>query len=398
MADNHPTVDDVPQNLKPAGIEIPNDSILAAQAAYVHAAPNISAERAWAETLFARDFDVMRAAVAVLNDTGNYTIEPISYNDDVRMMDDFVRNLGDQPLTVDTYNKALRATVFNQFTDPADPYDETNLRNTQAVLDAVADMRYPLNPENLHIGQHIESKFRMSPDRRMDENALKDYADASLMVQIVGDNPLAEQRSPEYQRDMQRLMMAQLAHDGDMAYDPMYAFEAIRKADDQFNAERDEAVKALEQREKTQDVLQSKFNADYSNELNNIGESLDTVVDQEVDNSRFEDKLAEIENLPSGFDSVDIGYDDGDEPEPDQEVDNSRFADQLAEIEDLPSGFDSIDSGYDDGDEPEPPSASSLVKPDANSKNGPSDRLKQVKDMTSRVYDEPSGSDGLSLG
>lgn len=36
MADNHPTVDDVPQNLKPAGIEIPNDSILAAQAAYSH--------------------------------------------------------------------------------------------------------------------------------------------------------------------------------------------------------------------------------------------------------------------------------------------------------------------------------------------------------------------------
>ena len=27
MADNHPTVDDVPQNLKPAGIEIPNDQI-----------------------------------------------------------------------------------------------------------------------------------------------------------------------------------------------------------------------------------------------------------------------------------------------------------------------------------------------------------------------------------
>ena len=360
MADNHPTVDDVPQNLKPAGIEIPNDSILAAQAAYVHAAPNISAERAWAETLFARDFDVMRAAVAVLNDTGNYTIEPISYNDDVRMMDDFVRNLGDQPLTADTYNKALRATMFNQFTDPADPYDETNLRNTQAVLDAVADMRYPLNPENLHIGQHIESKFRMSPERRMDENALKDYADASLMVQVVGDNPLAEQRSPEYQRDMQRLMMAQLAHDGDMAYDSMYAFEAIRKADDQFNAERDEAVKALEQREKTQDVLQSKFNADYSNELNNTGESLDTVIDQEVDDSRFEDKLAEIE--------------------------------------DLPSGFDSFDSGYDDGDEPQPSSASSPVKSNDNSKNGPSDRLKQVKDMTSRVYDEPSGSDGLSLG
>lgn len=111
MADNLPTVDDVPQDLKPAGIEIPNDSILAAQAAYVHAAPNISAERAWAETLFARDFDIMRAAVAVLNDTGNYKIEPISYDDDVRMMDDFVRNLGDQPLTADTYNKALRTTV-----------------------------------------------------------------------------------------------------------------------------------------------------------------------------------------------------------------------------------------------------------------------------------------------
>lgn len=336
MADNLPTVDDVPQNLSSAGIEIPNDSILAAQAAYVHAAPNISAERAWAETLFARDFDVMRAAVAVLNDTGNYKIEPISYNDDVRMMDDFVRNLGDQPLTADTYNKALRATVFNQFTDPADPYDETNLRNTQAVLDAVADMRYPLNPENLHIGQHIESKFRMSPERRMNENALKDYADTALMVQVVGDNPLAETCSPEYQRDMQRLMMAQLASNSKMTYDPMYAYEAIKASDDQFNRERDEAVKALEQME-------------------NTGESLDTVIDQEVDDSRFEDKLAEIEDLPSGFDSV-------------------------------------------DGDEPEPPSASSLVKPDANSKNGPSDRLKQVKDMTSRVYDEPSGSDGLSLG
>ena len=335
MADNHPTVDDVPQNLKPAGIEIPNDNILAAQAAHVHAAPNISAERAWAETLFARDFDVMRAAVAVLNDTGNYKIEPISYNDDVRMMDDFVRNLGDQPLTADTYNKALRATVFNQFTDPADPYDETNLRNALGVLDAVNDMRYPLDPEQLRIGQHIESKFRMSPERRMDESALKDYADASLMVQVVGDNPLAEKRSPEYQRDMQRLMMAQLACNSKMTYDPMYAYEAIKASDDQFNEERDEVVKALEQ-------------------INT-----DNVIDQEVD--------------------------------------DSRFADQLAEIEDLPSGFDSVDSGYDDGDEPEPPSASSLVKPDDNSKNGPSDRLKQVKDMTSRVYDEPSGSDGLSL-
>lgn len=351
MADNLPTVDDVPQDLKPAGIEIPNDSILAAQAAYVHAAPNISAERAWAETLFARDFDIMRAAVAVLNDTGNYKIKPISYNDDVRMMDDFVRNLGDQPLTADTYNKALRATVFNQFTDPADPYDETNLRNALGVLDAVNDMRYPLDPEQLRIGQHIESKFRMSPERRMDENALKDYADASLMVQVVGDNPLAETCSPEYQRDMQRLMMAQLACNSKMTYDPMYAYEAIKASDDQFNEERDEAVKALEQMEKTQYAL---------NELNNTGESLDTVIDQEVDDSRFEDKLAEIEDLPSGFDSVDIGYDDGDEPEP--------------------------------------PSASSLVKPDANSKNGPSDRLKQVKDMTSRVYDEPSGLDDLSLG
>ncbi len=336
MADNRPTVDDVPQDLKPAGIEIPNDSILAAQAAYVHAAPNISAERAWAETLFARDFDVMRAAVAVLNDTGNYEIEPISYNDDVRMMDDFVRNLGDQPLTADTYNKALRITVFNQFTDPSDPYDETNLRNTQAILDAVNDMRYPLDPEQLRIGQHIESKFRMSPERRMDENALKDYADASLMVQVVGDNPLAEQRSPEYQRDMQRLMMAQLACNSKMTYDLMYAYEAIKASDDQFNRERDEAVKALEQ-------------------INT-----DNVIDREVD--------------------------------------NSRFADQLAEIEDLPSGFDSFDSGYDDGDEPQPSSASSPVKSNDNSKNGPSDRLKQVKDMTSRVYDEPSGSDGLSLG
>lgn len=335
MADNLPTVDDVPQDLKPAGIEIPNDSILAAQAAYVHAAPNISAERAWAETLFARDFDVMRAAVAVLNDTGNYEIEPISYNDDVRMMDDFVRNLGDQPLTADTYNKALRATVFNQFTDPADPYDETNLRNALGVLDAVNDMRYPLDPEQLRIGQHIESKFRMPPERCMDDNTLKDYADASLMVQVVGDNSLAEKHSPEYQRDMQRLMMAQLAYDSKMTYDPMYAYEAIKASDDQFNRERDEAVKALEQ-------------------INT-----DNVIDREVD--------------------------------------NSRFADQLAEIEDLPSGFDSIDSGYDDGDEPEPPSASP-IKPDANSKNGPSDRLKQVKDMTSRVYDEPSGSDGLSLG
>ena len=335
MADNLPTVDDVPQDLKPAGIEIPNDNILAAQAAHVHAAPNISAERAWAETLFARDFDIMRAAVAVLNDTGNYKIEPISYNDDVRMMDDFVRNLGDQPLTADTYNKALRATVFNQFTDPADPYDETNLRNALGVLDAVNDMRYPLDPEQLRIGQHIESKFRMSPERRMDESALKDYADASLMVQVVGDNPLAEKRSPEYQRDMQRLMMAQLACNSKMTYDPMYAYEAIKASDDQFNEERDEVVKALEQ-------------------INT-----DNVIDQEVD--------------------------------------DSRFADQLAEIEDLPSGFDSVDSGYDDGDEPEPPSASSLVKPDDNSKNGPSDRLKQVKDMTSRVYDEPSGSDGLSL-
>lgn len=330
MADNLPTVDDVPQDLKPAGIEIPNDSILAAQAAYVHAAPNISAERAWAETLFARDFDVMRAAVAVLNDTGNYKIEPISYNDDVRMMDDFVRNLGDQPLTADTYNKALRATVFNQFTDPADPYDETNLRNALGVLDAVNDMRYPLDPEQLRIGQHIESKFRMSPERRMDENALKDYADASLMVQVVGDNPLAEKRSPKYQRDMQRLMMAQLACNSKMTYDPMYAYEAIKASDDQFD----------------EDTLQ------YA--LNELSESLNTVIDQEVDDSRFEDKLVEIEDLPSGFDSV-------------------------------------------DGDEPEPPSASSLVKPDANSKNGPSDRLKQVKDMTLRVYDEPSGSDGLSL-
>lgn len=106
-------------------------------------------------------------------------------------------------------------------------------------------------------------------------------------------------------------------------------------------------------------MLQSKFNADYSHELNNTGESLDTVIDQEVDNSRFEDKLAEIE--------------------------------------DLPAGFDSIDSEYDDGGKSELPSASP-IKPDANSKNGPSDRLKQVKDMTSRVYDEPSGSDGLSLG
>lgn len=338
MADNFPTVDDVPQNLSSAGIEIPNDNILAAQAAYVHAAPNISAERVWAETLFARDFDVMRAAVAVLNDTGNYKIEPISYNDDVRMMDDFVRNLGDQPLTADTYNKALRATVFNQFTDPADPYDETNLHNALGVIDAVNDMRYPLDPEQLRIGQHIESKFRMSPERRMDENALKDYADASLMVQVVGDNPLAEKRSPEYQRDMQRLMMAQLACNSKMTYDPMYAYEAIKASDDQFN----------------EDTLPPALN-----ELNNTGESLDTVIDQEVDDSRFEDKLAEIEDLPSGFDSVDIGYDDGDEPEP--------------------------------------PSASSLVKPDANFKNGPSDRLKQVKDMTSRVYDEPSGSDGLSL-
>ena len=358
MADNYPTVDDVPQNLKPAGIEIPNDSILAAQAAYVHAAPNISAERAWAETLFARDFDVMRAAVAVLNDTGNYKIEPISYNDDVRMMDDFVRNLGDQPLTTDTYNKALRATVFNQFTDPADPYDETNLRNTQAVLDAVADMRYPLDPEQLRIGQHIESKFRMSPERRMDENALKDYADASLMVQVVGDNPLAEKRSPEYQRDMQRLMMAQLACNSKMTYDPMYAYEAIKASDDQFNRERDEAVKVFRfdpDYHAIQDMLQYALN-----ELNNTGESLDTVIDQEVDDSRFEDKLAEIEDLPSGFDSVDIGYDDGDEPQPS--------------------------------------SASSPVESNDNSKNGPSDRLKQVKDMTSRVYDEPSGSDGLSLG
>lgn len=381
MADNHPTVDDVPQNLKPAGIEIPNDNILAAQAAYVHAAPNISAERAWAETLFARDFDIMRAAVAVLNDTGDYKIEPISYDDDVRMMDDFVRNLGDQPLTADTYNKALRTTVFNQFTDSSDPYDETNLRNTQAVLDAVADMRYPLNPEQLHIGQHIESKFRMSPERRMDENALKDYADASLMVQVVGDNPLAEQRSPEYQRDMQRLMMAQLACNSKMTYDPMYAYEAIKASDDQFNEERDEAVKALEQMKKTQDALQSKFDPDYHatqdmlqskfdpdyphelNELNNTGESLDTVIDQEVDES-----------------------------------DDAWFAEQVENIKNMPSGFDSIDSGYDDGDEPEPPSASSLVKPDDNSKNGSSDRLKQVKDMTSRVYDEPSGSDGLSLG
>ena len=312
---------------------------MAAQAAYVHAAPNISAERAWAETLFARDFDVMRAAVAVLNDTGNYKIEPISYNDDVRMMDDFVRNLGDQPLTADTYNKALRATVFNQFTDPTDPYDETNLRNALGVIDAVNDMRYPLDPEQLRIGQHIESKFRMSPERRMDENALKDYADASLMVQVVGDNPLAEKRSPKYQRDMQRLMMAQLACNSKMTYDPMYAYDAIKASDDQFD----------------EDTLQYALN-----ELNNTGESLDTVIDQEVDDSRFEDKLAEIEDLPSGFDSVDIGYDDGDEPEP--------------------------------------PSASSLVKLDANSKNGPSDRLKQVKDMTSRVYDEPSGSDGLSLG
>lgn len=368
MADNLPTVDDVPQDLKPADIEIPNDNILAAQAAYVHAAPNISAERAWAETLFARDFDVMRAAVAVLNDTGNYKIKPISYDDDVRMMDDFVRNLGDQPLTADTYNKALRATVFNQFTDPADPYDETNLRNALGVLDAVNDMRYPLDPEQLRIGQHIESKFRMSPERRMDENALKDYADASLMVQVVGDNPLAEKRSPKYQRDMQRLMMAQLACNSKMTYDPMYAYEAIKASDDQFNEERDEAVKALEQMEKTQDVWQSIHSDCHAiqdmlqyalNELNNTGESLDTVIDQEVDDSRFEDKLAEIEDLPSGFDSVDIGYDDGDEPEP--------------------------------------PSASSLVKPDDNSKNGSSDRLKQVKDMTLRVYDEPSGSDGLSL-
>lgn len=362
MADNLPTVDDVPQDLKPAGIEIPNDSILAAQAAYVHAAPNISAERAWAETLFARDFDVMRAAVAVLNDTGNYKIEPISYNDDVRMMDDFVRNLGDQPLTADTYNKALRATVFNQFTDPADPYDETNLRNALGVLDAVNDMRYPLDPEQLRIGQHIESKFRMSPERRMDENALKDYADASLMVQVVGDNPLAEKRSPEYQRDMQRLMMAQLACNSKMTYDPMYAYEAIKASDDQFNEERDEVVKALEQMEKTQDPWQvddSDRHVMLQYALNELSESLDTVIDQEVDDSRFEDKLAEIEDLPSGFNSVDIGYDDGDEPEP--------------------------------------PSASSLVKPDDNSKNGPSDRLKQVKDMTSRVYDEPSGSDGLSL-
>lgn len=339
MADNLPTVDDVPQNLKPAGIEIPNDSILAAQAAYVHAAPFISAERAWAETLFARDFDVMRAAVAVLNDTGNYKIKPISYDDDVRMMDDFVRNLGDQPLTADTYNKALRATVFNQFTDPADPYDETNLRNALGVLDAVNDMRYPLDPEQLRIGQHIESKFRMSPERRMDENALKDYADASLMVQVVGDNPLAEQRSPEYQRDMQRLMMAQLAYDSKMTYDPMYAYDAIKASDDQFDEE----------------TLQYALN-----ELNNTGESLDTVIDQEVDDSRFEDKLAEIE--------------------------------------DLPSGFDSIDSGYDDGDGPQPPTTPSPVTPNDNSKNGPSDRLKQVKDMTSRVYDEPSGSNGLSLG
>ena len=312
MADNLPTVDDVPQDLKPADIEIPNDNILAAQAAYVHAAPNISAERAWAETLFARDFDVMRAAVAVLNDTGNYKIKPISYDDDVRMMDDFVRNLGDQPLTADTYNKALRATVFNQFTDPADPYDETNLRNALGVLDAVNDMRYPLDPEQLRIGQHIESKFRMSPERRMDENALKDYADASLMVQVVGDNPLAEKRSPKYQRDMQRLMMAQLACNSKMTYDPMYAYEAIKASDDQFD----------------EDTLQYALN-------------------------------------------------------------------ELAE--DLPSGFDSVDIGYDDGDEPEPPSASSLVKPDDNSKNGSSDRLKQVKDMTLRVYDEPSGSDGLSL-
>ena len=368
MADNLPTVDDVPQDLKPAGIEIPNDSILAAQAAYVHAAPNISAERAWAETLFARDFDVMRAAVAVLNDTGNYKIKPIFYDDDVRMMDDFVRNLGDQPLTADTYNKALRATVFNQFTDPADPYDETNLRNALGVLDAVNDMRYPLDPEQLRIGQHIESKFRMSPERRMDENALKDYADASLMVQVVGDNPLVEKRSPEYQRDMQRLMMAQLACNSKMTYDPMYAYEAIKASDDQFNEERDEVVKALGQMEEIQDAWQSIHSDCHEiqdillsvlNELNNTGESLDTVIDQEVDDSRFEDKLAEIEDLPSGFDSVDIGYDDGDEPEP--------------------------------------PSASSLVKPDANSKNGPSDRLKQVKDMTLRVYDEPSGSDGLSL-
>lgn len=357
MADNLPTVDDVPQDLKPAGIEIPNDSILAAQAAYVHDASNISAERAWAETLFARDFDVMRAAVAVLNDTGNYKIKPISYwNDDVRMMRDFVRNLGDQPLTADTYNKALRATVFNQFTDPADPYDETNLRNALGVLDAVNDMRYPLDPEQLRIGQHIESKFRMSPERRTDENALKDYADASLMVQVVGDNPLAEKRSPEYQRDMQRLMMAQLACNSKMTYDPMYAYEAIKASDDQFNEERDEVVKWKFDPDyhAIQDMLQHVLN-----ELNNTGESLDTVIDQEVDDSRFEDKLVEIEDLPSGFDSVDIGYDDGDEPEPS--------------------------------------SASSLVKPDANSKNGPSDRLKQVKDMTSRVYDEPSGSDGLSL-
>lgn len=187
MVDNLPTVGDVPQDLKPAGIEIPNDNILAAQAAYVHAAPFISAERAWAETLFARDFDVMRAAVAVLNDTGNYKIKPISYDDDVRMMDDFVRNLGDQPLTADMYNKALRTTVFNQFIDPSDPYDETNLHNTQAVLDAVNDMRYPLNPENLRIGQHIESKFRMSPERRMDENALKDYSDASFIFVLSGN-------------------------------------------------------------------------------------------------------------------------------------------------------------------------------------------------------------------
>ena len=135
MADNHPTVDDVPHNLKPAGIEIPNDSILAAHKAHLGvASASYSVEQLWTETLFARDLDVTRAAIAVLNDLGETHVKEITPDDAVHMMNAFMTDMNDKPLTEEQYRRAYRNTLFNQLADPDDRLNAQTISDVQAII------------------------------------------------------------------------------------------------------------------------------------------------------------------------------------------------------------------------------------------------------------------------
>ena len=233
MADNLPTVDDVPQNLKSVGIEIPNDNILEAHKTHLGAASGFhSVERLWVETLFARDLDVTRAAIAVFNDLGDTHVKEITPDDAVHMTDAFVADMDGKPLTEEQYRRAYRNTVFNQLTDPDDRFNAQTISDVQAIIAMVDNMRYPLLTDDMRPSQHIESRFRHADD--------VSFSDPTLMVQMVdGDPHLTDNQrrrlDPAFQRDLQRMEMAQRAEvNGRYLPGAPYAYDAIIKADERY--------------------------------------------------------------------------------------------------------------------------------------------------------------------